>query len=138
MLSQLVYLSIRDTSCSNEEVSQILEASVANNGKRDITGVLVYSQTKFLQVLEGNQHHIMTLFDQIKKDQRHSNALLLSAKQIDTRYFPSWQMVGKAIDTETYDFLTAMEEDEKKEFRALIHGESKNNAARMIAKLFKN
>lgn len=62
MLSQLVYLSIRNPDCSQELVSQILEVSQKNNSKTDITGALIYSQTKFLQVLEGEENQLIALF----------------------------------------------------------------------------
>lgn len=136
MLSQLVYLSIRNPDCSQELVSQILEVSQKNNSKTDITGALIYSQTKFLQVLEGEENQLIALFHKIKKDCRHSSILLLSSKPIEKRYFPSWQMASKEIDTQNYHFLTHMEEEEQIAFRSLISGKSHSSAARIIAKLF--
>jgi len=55
MLSQIIYVSVRNANCSDEEIQKILESSNRNNGKLDITGVLLYSRNKFLQVLEGEK-----------------------------------------------------------------------------------
>lgn len=136
MLSELVYLSFRNPKCDDQEVDKILKSSVANNGKQDITGVLLYSKTKFLQVLEGEKEHIMALYDKIKTDKRHRSPVMLSIKPIMQRYFPSWQMAGKEIDTEEYHFLTDLTSVEKEEFKALLDGQNNNNASKLIARIF--
>ena len=43
-----------------------MESSIRNNGKIDISGVLLYSDQKFLQVLEGEHKQIIELYDTIK------------------------------------------------------------------------
>lgn len=135
MLSELLYISFRQTSCTNEEVKTILEQSVKNNGKQNITGVLLYSKDKFLQVLEGENEHILALYDKIKTDPRHNRVLMLSLKPLKERFFPSWQMAGKEMDS-GYSFLSSLSDNEQQEFKQLLEGESNNNAVKMISKLF--
>lgn len=135
MLSELLYISFRQPLCTDEDVKTILEQSVKNNGKQNITGVLLYSKKKFLQVLEGENEHILALYDKIKTDQRHSKVLMLSLKPLKERFFPSWQMAGKEMDS-GYDFLSALPDNEKETFKQLLEGETTNNAVRMISKLF--
>ncbi len=137
MLAQLIYVSVRTSKCTDTEIEKILEASNRKNGDKDITGVLLYSKTKFIQVLEGDSDEILKLYDKIKEDNRHINVVLISLKPITERYFPSWQMGSKRIDTETYDFLTNMDSASKAQFRALLNGEKQNNAIMIINKLFK-
>jgi len=135
MLSQVIYVSVRKASCTDEEIQKILEASNRKNGERDISGVLLYSKSKFLQVLEGEKDEIMELYDKIKADERHTNVIMISLRPIKERYFPSWQMGSKKID-DSYDFLTDMDEQSKKEFKKILEGEQTNDAIRIINKLF--
>lgn len=135
MLSELLYISFRQPSCTDEDVKSILEQSVKNNGKQNITGVLLYSESKFLQVLEGENEQILALYDNIKTDPRHKKVLMLSLKPLKERFFPSWQMAGKEMDS-GYEFLSNLQGEEKQEFQQLLEGETSNNAVKMIAKLF--
>lgn len=137
MLAQLIYESTRTKECTDNEITKILDSSNRNNGTIDITGVLLYSKTQFLQVLEGEHSLIVDLYQRIKSDPRHSNAVIISLKHIKERYFPSWQMGSKQINTETYDFLTDMTAIERHEFRNILNGEPSETAIKIIHRLFK-
>jgi len=137
MLSQLIYVSVRKSTCTDHEIENILASSNKNNGKKDITGVLLYSNNKFLQVLEGDRNEILNLYDHIKLDDRHKNVTMLSLKPISQRYFPSWQMGSKAIDTNSYSFLTDMTAQEQAQFKSLLEGNEQQNSIKIIHKLFK-
>lgn len=137
MLSQLIYVSVRAADCSDAEIQKILESSNRNNGKRDISGVLLYSKSKFLQVLEGDKNEILGLYDEIKKDTRHKNVIMISLQGSDKRNFPSWQMGSKSVNTDSYDFLTDMSEPEKQQFRDILDGSQQTGAIKLINKLFK-
>jgi hypothetical protein len=82
MLSQLVYVSNRKPNCSGEEIEKILESCKKNNAPLNITGVLLYSETKFIQLVEGDAKVIAGLYDKIKKDNRHSNPMMISYNPI--------------------------------------------------------
>jgi hypothetical protein len=53
MLIQLLYSSKATTALSPAELTAILDKSVANNQARQITGLLLYRDGCFLQLLEG-------------------------------------------------------------------------------------
>lgn len=135
MLSQIIYVSVRKSNCTDAEIQKILEASNRKNGKLNISGVLLYSKSKFLQVLEGEKDEIVALYDKIKDDERHTNIVMIALRPIKERSFPSWQMGSKQID-DSYEFLTDMDEKSKKEFKAILEGEQNNDAIRVINKLF--
>lgn len=137
MLSELIYISKRNPSCSNEDIEDILKASLAQNGKKDITGVLLYSQKQFMQILEGDKIEILKLYDKIKKDKRHYKTIMVSLSPIKERYFPSWQMGSKEVNDE-YRFLTAMTHHEKTEFKALLTGDNANTTTKITHKIFKS
>ncbi len=127
MLSQLVYISVRSTECTDQEIEKILESSIHNNGKIDITGVLLYSDQKFLQVLEGEYKQIIELYDKIKEDKRHKNVVMLSLGGIKERNFPSWQMGSKKISLDDVDFNTSMTNEDKQEFKAILNGKKEQS-----------
>lgn len=86
--------------------------------------------------MEGDQDKILALYNKIKEDERHDRALMVSNRPITERHFPSWQMAEKAINTDDYSFLSAMNDQEQVQFKALLNGENQNNATKMIARLF--
>ncbi|OJJ23416.1 hypothetical protein BKI52_03385 [marine bacterium AO1-C] len=135
MLSELIYVSRRNINCTDKDVEQILQASIRQNKKKDLTGVLLYSQTQFIQVLEGDGKTILGLYDHIKKDRRHKNVLLISLRLIEKRYFPSWQMGSKKIDQD-YEFLTPLNAQEKEIFKQLITGKESHKATDILHKIF--
>lgn len=92
MLSQLVYVSNRKPSCTPAEIEKILQACKKNNPPLNITGVLLYSDTKFIQLVEGESKVIMDLYDKIKLDSRHSNPMMIAYGPIATKAFPSWHI----------------------------------------------
>ena len=124
MLSQLVYVSKRSSQCSEKDIESILEASVENNKKANITGVLLYSKDKFLQCIEGEFKQISSLYEKIKKDKRHYDAVMIALNPTKERNFPSWQMAGKSVDLDRVDFKNQMSYQEQKEFEDVLEGKA--------------
>ena len=50
---QLVYVSTASRAMSDADLNEILDVSRRKNRERDVTGVLLYLDRGFLQVLEG-------------------------------------------------------------------------------------
>lgn len=135
MLSQLIYVSTRVPSCTEAEIEKILNTSVENNKINNITGILVYSSNRFLQVLEGDSDVILNLYDKIKEDKRHKNSVMISLKSIDKRLFPGWHMGSKYLKTESVEFMSKMSDEERNNFYLLLDGNVQNNAIDLINKL---
>lgn len=137
MLSHLVYVSTRKSNCTDEEIAKILAACKKNNKDQDITGVLLYSDTHFVQYLEGAYSNIISLYDHIKKDDRHKNAVMISSSAIKERSFPSWQMGAKKFDNITYQ--TNMDAADKKVFESVLAGneQQSSRAIALVKKFFK-
>ena len=105
----------------------------------DITGVLLYSDQQFVQYLEGDHKDILALYDKIKEDDRHRNAVMISSGPIKERSFPSWQMGAKQFESNEVEYRTDINETEKREFKAILDGEKQENhsAIQLVKKLFK-
>jgi hypothetical protein len=75
-------------------VESILEASTRNNPANAITGVLVATETHFLQVLEGEFVALNATLERISRDTRHHEVQLISFGEIEERRFGDWGMHG--------------------------------------------
>lgn len=126
MLSQLVYVSNRKPNCTAAEIDKILESCKKNNPPLDITGVLLYSDTKFIQLVEGEAKVITSLYDKIKSDDRHSNAMMISYNPIKEKSFPSWHMGSKKVSGNEVDFNTNISTEDKVIFENLLNGKEEN------------
>lgn len=126
MLSQLVYVSNRKPSCTQEEIDKILASCKKNNPALNITGILLYSDTKFIQLVEGDAKVIMQLYDKIKLDSRHSNTMMISYGPIKDKAFPSWHMGTKKLTTDTIEFTTDITSDDKVIFDKILTGKEEN------------
>lgn len=122
MLSQLVYVSNRKPNCSAEEIEKILASCKKNNPALNITGVLLYSDSKFIQLVEGDAKVITTLYDKIKLDARHSNPMMLSYGPIKEKSFPSWHMGSKKMASNDVDFKTDISTEDRAIFNNLLNG----------------
>lgn len=135
MLTQLFYVSKRSLNCNDVEIEKILQSSVRNNAKANVTGVLLYSEKKFLQCIEGEFETIIALYDKIKQDPRHYDTVMLGIMPIKERSFPAWQMAGKSIDLNKIDFKTRMSNSERAEFEEILEG--KTRSSERIAQIIK-
>ncbi|MCA6078708.1 BLUF domain-containing protein [Fulvivirga sedimenti] len=138
MLSYLVYVSQRNSTCTQEEIDKILAACERNNSHSDATGVLLYSDTKFVQYLEGNYKSIIALYDKIKKDPRHKNVVLVQMGQTEKRLFPSWQMGSKKFSENKITFSTQLNEEDSAIFRNILDGREQtgNQSLSLIQNFF--
>lgn len=101
MLRRLAYAS-RATQAMNETaLSEILAVARHKNDANQVTGMLVYCEGDFLQVIEGEDRVIEALYDRIADDPRHQNCRIWSDKSVTERLFANWNMGFKATSKAT-------------------------------------
>jgi len=91
-LWQLVYASAAAKDFAPPDLDAILRVARTHNAGAAITGMLLFVDGSFLQVLEGFQEDIDELFERIRVDRRHTRAALLLREPISQRSFPGWTM----------------------------------------------
>ena len=74
-----------------ELVDLLLQARTRNQQLR-LTGMLLYKDQNFMQVLEGKEANVMRVFASIEVDKRHKSVDTLRAEYIPHRNFPDWTM----------------------------------------------
>jgi hypothetical protein len=92
-LYTLIYTSRAEDSTNEFDLMNILTVSRKINKQLNITGVLLYSKWRWLQILEGPFNSVTTLFfDHIKHDKRHTDVTLLVLEPCSKRRFANWNM----------------------------------------------
>src|ERR1700761_2353752 len=74
---QIVYTSEGTVDFSSDDLRQLLAVARANNKISLLTGMLVFCDHQFLQVLEGNMADVVRTYDRIATDPRHDNLMAL-------------------------------------------------------------
>ncbi len=112
----LAYFSTATKYFSEQELKQLLTYSKENNQKINITGILLFIEGCFLQILEGEQATVNTLYHKIKKDTRHSDILRIFEGETTERVFKKWSMGFKNIPFVEYKKQTGFEDISNDDF----------------------
>ncbi|PWA06190.1 BLUF domain-containing protein [Flavobacterium psychrotolerans] len=111
-MHRIIYLSSAIKPLSAEKIDSLLKQARKFNLENNITGVLLYLEGNFLQVIEGPSKSIISLFERIKKDKRHTGILTVCNDVIYEKQFPDWSMgfspivykkLQKTIGLETFN-----------------------------------
>ena len=89
---QIMYSSQATEPMTATDLEKILTDAQAGNEARNVTGVLVYVDGVFFQILEGDQAVVRNLMANIASDTRHQSVKVFYEAQVDVRAFESWSM----------------------------------------------
>jgi Sensors of blue-light using FAD len=92
MLVRLLYASHSSKPVTPEVLESILEQSRKHNPALGITGILCQSGDTFMQVLEGGRTAVNLLYNDIVRDARHKNVVVLHYEEAAQRRFANWTM----------------------------------------------
>lgn len=89
---RVVYVSFATVPFSDASLDELLNKSRDNNRRDGITGMLLYRDGDFLQILEGEASAVNETYQRIAKDNRHGRVLVLDESDISQRDFGDWSM----------------------------------------------
>lgn len=89
---QVIYSSQAATPLSMADLENILADARAGNQRRGVTGVLVYVDGVFLQILEGEEPVLRALLKNIAADPRHAGMKVFHQAAVESRTFADWRM----------------------------------------------
>ena len=98
MVYQMIYFSTTPTQMDAVQISDLLKQSKANNARDGITGLLVYYDKMFFQILEGDRDKVEACYHRIEKDQRHRKLFLMWEGDAEKRAFDDWKMAYESKD----------------------------------------
>lgn len=91
-MHSLVYRSVADESFTIPQIYGMLSKAKDYNAEHGITGCLLYHNNQFLQLLEGEQDVVQSLFQKISADDRHQDIILIESSNSKERLFYDWSM----------------------------------------------
>lgn len=98
MLYHLGYVSTASHTPSRSDLTALLERARQANHNLGLTGMLVYNDGHFLQVLEGARESVLQVFTRIMDDSRHHCLHQLFEGEIPARNFANWTMGFKSLE----------------------------------------
>lgn len=112
----LAYFSTATQHFTEDELKTLLESSKKNNQPAKITGVLLFIEGCFLQILEGPKDIVKSLFQKVKKDNRHKDVLRIFEGEVTERSFDKWSMGFKNIPFVEYKTQLGFEDISNEDF----------------------
>lgn len=98
---RVVYASIAAKPFSEHQLETHLKSYRERNGKRGITGMLLYKDGNFMQCLEGPKNIVSALLVKIQCDARHRDVNVLLCEDNVEREFNEWTMGFQKISRNT-------------------------------------
>ena len=122
-LHRLVYTSYRKQQCTDEEITNILTACEKNNPEKKVTGILLHSDLRFIQYLEGDKTEVKELFDKISLDSRHDHVKIRDFSPIENKIFSSWNMGNKNVELNRLELNIKVDKGQVTQFKQVIEGD---------------
>jgi len=104
-LVRMIYVSKPVEEVDSDVLESILGTAQINNTEHDLTGLLVFDDQHYLQVIEGGRMKVSQLLGNLYKDPRHTDLLVLDFDYISQRQFPDWSMQFVPVVDVTRDVL---------------------------------
>lgn len=93
----LVYVSSASHLMAEAELTALLETSRRRNTEDGLSGMLLYKDGSFMQVLEGSESAVDQTFARIEQDSRHGGIIVLRQGETEARGFPDWSMGFRTV-----------------------------------------
>ena len=78
----ICYISTATKDYNDKEVMDLMNEWKEQNSELDIKGILLYSEGHFFQVLEGEKKNVISLFQKIQEDPRHTSVIQVFGKDV--------------------------------------------------------
>lgn len=97
MVYQLIYTSIATPALDDFAMREIAQSSCYRNQELGVTGLLLFNGRSILQVIEGDEMSVYSLYGRVKRDKRHTQCQILIAGMSHEREFLDTFMAYKNI-----------------------------------------
>jgi hypothetical protein len=97
-LIHCIYASLAMPQLKESELPLLLEQARSANAKVNLTGMLLYIDGSFFQVLEGEGEAVNAVYAKIEHDPRHTRVTQIINEPIAERDFSEWTMGFSVLD----------------------------------------
>lgn len=115
---QVSYISSSVQPMATKDLLALLQECREYNAGNGVTGMLLYGNGTFLQVLEGEEPVIDCLVAKIRKDRRHANLQILKRASIQSRQYSDWSMGFKRISSKELQNIENLKDFGEKDFNS--------------------
>lgn len=105
------YVSTAQIDLQDQGVNEIMNQTNLFNKLEDISGILLYNERNFFQLIEGEQNIIQELYAKISRDPRHSNIIKFLEKPVNKPPFDGYLT----------DFITDTKKCNEADLRMYLH-----------------
>ena len=96
-LVQLIYISTATQQHDEVALKDIMESASQKNEPESVTGMLLYCDGNFMQVLEGESEAVEATYSRISRDLSHKDIIEVLRQPVTQRSFGHWSMGFRAI-----------------------------------------
>ncbi len=101
-LLSIIYVSSATRLLADDELERLLHAAREHNASAGITGLLLYGDGNFMQLIEGPAVAVADLYARIKRDPRHHLVITVQQESGLPREFADWSMAYRKVDAPTW------------------------------------
>lgn len=94
---QLIYVSTATRPMDADGLAELLHKARTKNDEDDVTGMLLYHDGSFFQVLEGEPEAVRRVFRRVEQDPRHRMVTVLMEQEVERRAFADWSMAFRNV-----------------------------------------
>jgi hypothetical protein len=117
---RVLYTSQCSPEVNEEEVFKIIKHAQEKNTAQGITGMMLYVDDNFIQVLEGEKEQVKALYQKISMDQRHFAIKTVLEGFIPKRLFENWTMGLKILTKMDLEELKMLNNDPQFDLKKLL------------------
>jgi len=93
------------------EIKQAVIQLSARNISKNVTGILIYNEGAFYQILEGDKNVLLDLMETVKEDDRHGTVHTIWEGEIPKRGYKKWGLAPCMISKIGLDSIYAEKAD---------------------------
>lgn len=87
------------------QLKHLLEVSRSRNSASGVTGLLLYANGNFIQLLEGEKEDVLATRARIEEDPRHRGLVVLLEGPCEKRDFQDWSMDFRKVNKADGDMI---------------------------------
>ena len=84
----LIYVSSATKLMDDDDLLALQRQASEYNNKTSVTGMLLYQDGTFMQMLEGEKKTVLNLYDKIQTDARHKGIITILQGKYSRKEFP--------------------------------------------------
>ena len=134
----LIYTSAANHLMSDSELTDLLSHCRVRNSNDELTGMLLYKDGSFMQVLEGEKENVFRTYARIQKDTRHKDIFLLREREIESRNFDGWSMGFKSVKSSDLESRPGFAQLSGDVFSSVAYSEKPHIALKLLKSFHEN